>query len=242
VVFFHRALEGFDGLVHGVRREKNLCRAAPHHHQARGAGLSLECGDVVLDLLGKIELVLALLHMLAFELFHIFLVEGRLHRAHVLQELAYRLEVARLQHTGLGGRLVGVVGKDVPATENEVLKFFERHELLDGRRAALGALAEADGPHLRERADRLCHAAAHQLGAGDEGGGDGAHPRQQHSEFSFGRRNACRTIHGCGSPCGAAGGASRASVYDWRNCRKQTRYDARFTRLLQIRQTVAIVS
>ena len=51
------------------------------------------------------------------------------------------------------GRLVGVVGEDVPSAELELVELRERHEVGDLGRALVGALAEADRPHLRERAD-----------------------------------------------------------------------------------------
>ena len=48
-------------------------------------------------------------------------------------------------------------------------------EVFDERGAAFGAFAEADGAHLRERADGFGEAAADGFYAGDERGGDGSH-------------------------------------------------------------------
>ena len=48
-------------------------------------------------------------------------------------------------------------------------------EVFDERAAVVGALAETDGAHLRERTDGLGEAAADGFDAGDERGGDGSH-------------------------------------------------------------------
>ena len=53
--------------------------------------------------------------------------------------------------------------------------------------AAFGPLAEADGAHLRQRADRLRQSLADGHHAGDGRGADGAEADQQHAEFA-----ACR--------------------------------------------------
>ena len=59
-----------------------------------------------------------------------------------------------LEHAGALGGHVGVVGERVPGAEHDVVEAGERHEVLDHRRALVGALAEADRVHLGERADR----------------------------------------------------------------------------------------
>ncbi len=64
-------------------------------------------------------------------------------------------EVFRREHGGVGGGFVGGVGEEIPAAEDEIVRGGERHEILDHRRAAFGALAEANGAELGDRADRL---------------------------------------------------------------------------------------
>ncbi len=55
----------------------------------------------------------------------------------------------------------------------------ERHEVLDLRRAIVGALAEANRAHLRQAAERLPETGLHGFDAGDERGGDGSHAREE---------------------------------------------------------------
>ena len=57
----------------------------------------------------------------------------------------------------------------------------EIDEVLDLRGAAVGALAETDGAHLRERADWQREPLADGEHAGDRGGRNGAETDQQHS-------------------------------------------------------------
>src|SRR3569623_1279416 len=72
------------------------------------------------------------------------------------------LEVLRLEDTGLDGRLVGVLGEDVPAAEADVIELRERDVLLDRGRVTVRALAEPDVAELRERADRLAETFANR--------------------------------------------------------------------------------
>ena len=53
------------------------------------------------------------------------------------------------------------------------------------RDAVVGALAEADRAHLRERADRLAHPALGELDAGDERGRDRAQADGEHAEAAL---------------------------------------------------------
>jgi hypothetical protein len=57
------------------------------------------------------------------------------------------------------------------------------------RRVVVGALAQADGAHLSQRADRLGQSAADGLDSGDHRGGHGAQADHHHSQFARGGRN-----------------------------------------------------
>ncbi len=59
-------------------------------------------------------------------------------------------------------------------------------------RAVLGALAEPDRAHLRQRADRRGQALADGQHAGNRGRADGAQPDQQDAEFAGGGRDFYR--------------------------------------------------
>ena len=80
--------------------------------------------------------------------------------------------------------LVDVVFENVPAGEDDVVQIGERNKILDQWRLVVGALAQADGAHLRERADGLGKAAADSFNAGDHRGGHGAQSDHHHSQLA----------------------------------------------------------
>ena len=96
----------------------------------------------------------------------------------------------RLQHLGVDARLRRRClrkcpsrrrpGRSSPASGTK--------SLIIGR-AAVGALSQADGGQLGERADRQSEAALDGFHAGDEGGGNRAHAGNQDAELAFGGRN-----------------------------------------------------
>ena len=82
------------------------------------------------------------------------MIEDGLQRLDGAEPALHFVEQIALQHAGVARGGVHVVLEDVPAGEDEVVQAGERKELFDLGRAAVGALAQADGAHLRERADR----------------------------------------------------------------------------------------
>ena len=106
------------------------------------------------------------------------------------------LEQRRLDDAGRSRRGVAVVLEDVPAAEHEIVERRQRHDVADLRRTALGPLAETDGAHLRQRADRLGEALANGEHAGDGRGADGAEADQQHAELAARRSDFNRCRHG----------------------------------------------
>ncbi len=176
-----------------ARLHKDLRRGAPDHHQPVAAVRLLEVADVLANRLGELQLVRRLLDVRAVEALDVVVVEDRRHRLDSLQEVGDRFDVVvAVQHAGLEGGFVGVVGDRVPGAEDELVEPGQRHELVDQRRLALGTFAEANGAHLRQRADRLRGAAPGVLDAGDEGRGNGAEPGEQHSELAFGGGDVMR--------------------------------------------------
>ena len=67
---------------------------------------------------------------------------------------AHFFEVLGAQHAGVLGRLVGVVGEDVPGGELERREAREGHDLPDGKERPRAPALEAQVAELRERADR----------------------------------------------------------------------------------------
>jgi hypothetical protein len=85
-----------------------------------------------------------------------------------------------------------VVRDRIPGAEDDVLQRGERDEVLDERRPILGSLAEANGRHLGEGADRLRVAAANAFHTGHERRGNGAEARGEHAEAARGGTNIRR--------------------------------------------------
>jgi hypothetical protein len=182
-------------LVHRAFRHEHFGAARPHHHQPVAAMLRLEGADVGDELVGQILLVLPGLHVRAAQPLHVALIEHRRHRPDRFHLGPDLVEQTRLEHAGRAGRGVAVFREDVPAAEDEVVEADEADEVLDARRAVLGALPEPDRAHLRERADRLGQALPDREHAGNGGGGDGAQAHEQDPESASGRRNFYWCFH-----------------------------------------------
>ena len=181
--------ERLDRLVHRPRLDEGLGRAAPDHHQPVGTAGLLEVVDVLAKLLDQFHLVFALLHVGAVELLDVVLVEDGLARLDGRQERLHLFQQRALEHACLAGGGVHVVFEDVPAGEDQVVQTGQGNEFLDLGEAAFGALTEADGAHLGERADRARNTLAYGFDAGDKGRRHRAHSGDHDPQFSFGRRN-----------------------------------------------------
>ena len=136
--------------------DEHLGRGAPDHHDAVDPLLVAEAVDVGADRLEHRPLVDRRLHVAGVDVLDVGAVERRGHRPHLAQGVGDLLDVpAALEHAGPLGGDVGVVGERVPRPEHDVVEGGERHEVADQRAAVVGALAEADRVHQRQRADRL---------------------------------------------------------------------------------------
>ena len=131
--------------------------------------------------------------MRAVEALDVILVEDRRQRLDGLQVGLQLREGFLVEHLGVGGGFIDVVREDVPAGKDQVVERGQRHKVLDQRRFVFGALAEADGAHLSERADGLGQSAADGLHSGDHGCGHGAQSDHHYAQFALGGRNL-----GCG--------------------------------------------
>ena len=180
-------LERGQRLVHRAFLHEDLGAAAPHHHQARAVVLLLEVADVGDQLIGEILLVLAFLDVRARQALHVALIEHRGHRLDRLELRTDRIEQRAFEHAGRAGRGVAVFFEDVPAAEHDVVELRERHELVDLRGAVVGALAETDRAHLRERSNGLRETLADGNDAGDGGGADRAEPDEEDAQLALGR-------------------------------------------------------
>src|SRR5208337_2995041 len=126
----------------------------------------------------------------AADVAHVVLVEHRLHRMNFFQRRAHLLQERGIEDRGVARRFVGAVFVNVPSAEFEIFQFGERNEVLDQRRASLGALAQANGGELGQRSDRRAQPALNRLDSGDEGRADSADAGQQHAELAVRRRDS----------------------------------------------------
>ncbi len=119
----------------------------------------------------------------------IVLIEDGRHGPDGLERSADLLEQRLFEHAGQIRGLVRIFFEDVPCADDEVFDRGERNEILDQRRAALGALAQPYGGELRQRTDGLRQSPFHGFQPGDERGGHRAHAGNEHAEFSAGGRD-----------------------------------------------------
>jgi hypothetical protein len=148
--------------------------------------LLFEAADVLADHLRGLAQGAVLLLVGGGEPDDVALFEDRRERPHALELVADRVQVLLLQNPRERRGLVAVVGEDVPAAEDQVAHPRERHEVLYLCDAVLGALAQADGPELRQRPDRLGEALFHQLDAGDKRRRHRSHALQEHPQLAVG--------------------------------------------------------
>ncbi len=153
VIGAHAFFEGRHRLMHRPSFDEGLGRATPDHDQALGAAGLLEVADVVAQLLGQLHLVLALFHVGTVEPLHVILVEDSFARLDLGEKGLDLVQQRDLEHARVARGGIHVVFEDVPSGEDQVVQPGEWNEFVDLRRASLGALAEADGAHLGERAD-----------------------------------------------------------------------------------------
>jgi hypothetical protein len=78
------------------------------------------------------------------------------------------------------GGLICVLGKDVPAAEDQVRQVGQRHQVLDAHEPGVRAFAEAQLLQLGERAIGPGQTFTHEMDASDEGGGHRPQTRQQY--------------------------------------------------------------
>ena len=169
--------------MHRRRLEEDLSRSAPNDDHA--ADRLLERLNIGAELVGEVHLVLASLDIGAVQALDVVLVKNCRHRLDRFEVGANRFELVPLKHLGVGGGLVDVIVEDVPAGKDDIVQVGQRHEVLDQRRVSLGALAQPNRSHLRERADRLGQSLADRLNSGDQCSGDGAQADDHNSQFAL---------------------------------------------------------
>ena len=133
---------------------------------------------------GQVHLIAALLHVLAVQLLDVVAVKNGLARLDGFQE---RLDLSQqlfFQHTGVDGRLIGVIFEDVPAGENQIFNVCQGNKILNLRKPSFGPFAQADGTHLGKRANGQANAFAHRFDARHESGGHSAHAGNHYPQLA----------------------------------------------------------
>jgi hypothetical protein len=113
-------------------------------------------------------------------------IEDSRERPYFLELIADGVQVLFLEDSGEGGGVVGILGEGVPATEDEILHSGQGNEFLYLRNPILRALAEADGPQLRQGAHRLSETFLYELDARDQGRRHRSHTRHQNAQLTVG--------------------------------------------------------
>ena len=80
VILLHRFFERLHALVSGGRLDEGFGRGAPDRDQPIGAARLAEVANVLPQLFGEVELVLAFLHVRAVDLLDVVVIEDGLHR------------------------------------------------------------------------------------------------------------------------------------------------------------------
>ena len=196
VVGTQAGLERLDGVVYGAGFLVGLGRAAPDHDQAVALVLDAEPLDVVDQRLGLVPHGGLGLDPGAVQFLYPALVEDGVHGDDALQLGRDGSEVLLLEHAaGVGG--LQHVGRDgIPAAEDNVVQFGQRHELADERVAVLAATTQADVGHLADRSDRSGQAVAGGDHACDEGGCHCAHTGGEYPEAAGGWCDFKGCVHG----------------------------------------------
>jgi len=207
-------LERLDRLMDVALLDVDLRAAAPHHHQALAPVLRLEVADVLAQRLRPRTLAGAGLDVDPLQPLDVALVEDRRHGLDAHEEVRDGLDVGvPVQHARVDGALVRVGRERVPRAEHHVAQLRQGHEVLDGRHPVLGALAQADGAHLRDAADGAAHASAHQLHARDERGGDGSQAGKENAQAPLGgARHVTVAAHGVSYLLAGVRAARRAAA------------------------------
>ena len=101
----------------------DLGGSSPEDYDTRATVLLLKLADVLLEGLNHLPAGLAVLHVVAIQALGIVLVEGSLHRLDSLKLVLHGIDVLLLEHLSIHCSLIGVLGIDIPTSEDDVVEF-----------------------------------------------------------------------------------------------------------------------
>ena len=122
VTIRERALERVRIVVNAVGRNEHLGRSAPDGDRTRAVVLADERADVVADLFDHFGLVRGRLDVCTVQTLHVLRVEDAFHWHDPFEVVLDQIEVVARQDVGVEGGFVGVVRKDVPRAEFEIVQ------------------------------------------------------------------------------------------------------------------------
>ena len=187
VVGLHSLLQaGERGVVGLVVGHVDLGRSGPDDHDAGAVVLLLEVADVLTQGLHHLPSRESLLDVVARDAFGVVGIKGSLHGHDLLQLVAHGLDVLGLEHLGIDGSLVGVLGIGVPRAEDDVVELGQLHDIAIVQVLLLRATSDTDLVVLGHGSHRLGEALANHQHSRHKGRGDGAATYNHDAEFALG--------------------------------------------------------
>jgi hypothetical protein len=176
---------------------EDFCTAAPEHDHAGDTRASLERLDIVHELQRKVIFILPYLDVRTREAAYIVLVKDPCPGLQRLEFFAHSLQTRSLDHPSMQGCFIGILGKDVPASENQILKVSERYKLLNKRRIVVWPFAQTNGPILRDGTYGPAQPFFDQFHTGNQCGANRSHTGEKYSQLPLGGRyRHLRLFHG----------------------------------------------
>ncbi len=144
VVVAHGLLQCGQAVVYlFVNRHVYLSRRSPYHDDAAKLLLSLETAYILAQSLNHLPSCGTVFHVVAVQTLGIVLVESSLHRYYLLKLIAHGVDVFLLEHLGIHGSLICVLGINVPCGKLYVVEIGDRHNLAHVQILLVGTLAYA---------------------------------------------------------------------------------------------------
>ena len=116
----------------------------------------LEATDVVTQRLYHLPTGKSSLHMIAREALGVVGIEGCPHGHNLSEFVTHGFDIFLLQHLGIPGCLIGILGIDIPTAEHQIGQTCQRYDILIFQILAGIAATDADPVVLRHGTNRLC--------------------------------------------------------------------------------------
>ena len=122
IVLLHSLLQRLQRHVFVREGHEDFRTCRPQYHDALATIDGLELADVLTELLHHVPASGCRLDVRTVQAFSKVMVESSRHRTDSLQFVFYQIQVFFLQHFGVHGCLVSIVGKDIPTAEHNIVQ------------------------------------------------------------------------------------------------------------------------